>query len=195
MADLLKTIAVPCTSCKITTDFLAPCAGISGGLTTDGYITNLCDIESYSDLGTDGIIDDITMTLTGVWYKVQVIRDSMALTTTVNETRGFKTYALSFQISAINDNTDVVAGYNETRQFMEFITNPNNKFVFIITNTEGIRVVLGIDSINGLRNASGTQQESGKVFDDFSGYTINLSGSSKNFGMALIDTYVIAPIF
>ncbi len=185
MADLTTTYAVDCNlNCKLDEGLTAPCdPGSAGGNDTSILIVDLCDVVSTTDNYTDNIIDGITLAEGAVWKLVQANPDSVSVTETINEIRGFKTAEISFQITAVADALTTDSGAQAVKDFVDKISNPYNKYVIVLENNAGFKVVYGLNR-RGMRIAAGSQYESGSAFADFNGYTVKFTG--VDFHMAPI---------
>lgn len=192
MADLIETLNVECGDCDLLESGLTPDCNdrVPGGNDIDIYITNTCDIESWEDSYTDGIIDSITMKSGKVWYLVKANPDSVTFSQPVNAQRGFITFNFSMQITSIAEAGTKEAGAALVNDFINVITNPYNKFTVVITDNAGVKRIIGLNKL-GVKVADGTQYDSGAAFADFAGWTVNFSGVDTRVARVLADGIVL----
>lgn len=177
----IKELDLECTDCVLTDGFIPPCQPDSnGGNDIDIYMISTCDIESIEDGYDNNVITDITLKPTANWHLIKAVPDSVTVNETLNVQTGGYAYAISFQISALGEDTTPAEQAALARKFVQAVSNPYEKFTIVITanHGEGVRYIYG-ETIRGLRIADGTEFASGETFEDLSGFTLNFSGSGK----------------
>lgn len=180
MADLITTLDLECTDCKLTQGITISCTDRTpGGNDNTIFLINKCEIASYTDTYTDNTIDDITLIGGAVWFPVQARLDTVAWEETVNQQSGFFTQNLTFVVDLIATGASIDAGAQTVLDFINELTNPYNNFVAVFNHNGGFRRVFGLlGATRGLKNGGGTVGTSGTNFEEIGGYTITLSSVS-----------------
>ena len=146
-----------CTT--ITGDISIGCLGNLGGL-TKLYIANLEDITSFTDTGSDGDIDTITMVSGKVFYEIELLANTSDYKEEYSFTpdSGAKFYK---QIVTLK------LPRREAAKRQQLALLASGKFVLIAKDANGIFWLMG--ETNGLymsknEGGSGTKQEDGSSY-------------------------------
>lgn len=190
MADLITNLDIPCigdcglsNGLEISCDYRTP-----GGNDNTIYIINKCNIDSYADNYTNGVVDEITLNPGAVWFAVQARLDTITWEETVNQQSGFYTQTLTFILDLIANAATKDEGAQMLLDFVQQISNPYNNFVAVLAHNGGFRRIFGLYEIRGLKNGAGTVGISGANFEETGGYTITLTaGSSRPAPVLSID--------
>lgn len=178
-----------CSSCLLTMGFTPNCATkVPGGNNLKFYLIPKCNVVSFDDTYSNGIIDDITLEAGAYFYEVRANKDSVTTTEDVTLPNKFITQTLVFTITNIGDDLDKEVGAQLASDFAADILNSDEGIMVIVEDRAGIRKIYGYQ--NGLEISAG-QKVSGAAIADVAGNTITLVGGEPTYAPVLTSDYAI----